>query len=148
MKLYLDDLELKSFSYNKQGNLIDISTVTIPDQIDPGRYDLKVVVIDEKGYSDTKSIEINLQYNDTTPPYLMEDKMKITEKEDGSYDVLFLFADDSSTIATGAILSDGEVFHTFSSNVTIFQVGTLKELTYIVSDSAGNRKEANIDIAE
>lgn len=80
IKIYLGEVELKTFNYNKSGDLIDINTITIPEAIAPGSYELKVIVIDEKGFSDTKSVQVSLVATDTKPPYLLEDKIKITTK--------------------------------------------------------------------
>ena len=91
MKLYLDDIELRSFSYNKSGNLIDIMTVNVPDVIEPGKYTLKVVVTDDKGYSDVSEVEVRLTDKDDEPPYLIEEKMKVVKNSEGGYDVVMLF---------------------------------------------------------
>jgi len=150
IKLFLDDIELKAFTYNKKGNLIDISTVTIPEEISPGLYTLKVVVIDEKWYSDTQSVSIEVKdgSDDTTPPYLMEDKVKVTKKNDDTYEVVMLFGDDASTIGSGRIYQDGEEVHSFKTNVAIFSLASLWEINYIVDDSAWNVQEATLTLQE
>lgn len=146
MKLYLDDIELKSFSYNKQWNLIDISTVMIPAEISAETYTLKVIVIDEKGYSDSQSVEIDVIDTDVTPPYFMDNKVKITETSDGNYEVVLIFWDDASTIASGSIVQWENTVHSFSSNIALFELAELGNISYSVSDSAGNTSEGSVEL--
>lgn len=144
MKLYLDDIELKSFNYNQTGNLIDISTVTIPPEIDAGTYNLKAVIFDDKWYSDSQTISITIADSDTTPPYFMDDKIKITPQEDGSYEVVLIFWDDASTIASGSITQGENQIYTIKNNVALFTVPDLEPLHYSVADSAGNIAEGTV----
>lgn len=146
MKLYLNDIELKSFNYNKAGNLIDISTVTIPDEIDPGTYNLKIIVIDDKWYSDSQAVSITIAENDTIPPYLIEDKIKVSEKEDGNYEVVLLFGDKASTIASGHISQGDQQITNIKNNVAILSIPTLDPLSYVVADSAGNETKGTIKL--
>ncbi len=143
MKLFLDDVELQTLQFNKAEALTEISTITVPNEIAPGTYTLKAIVTDDKGYSDVQSVDIEIRDGgtDTTPPYLMKNKMKISQKDDGTYEVVFLFGDDASTISNGGIVYNGEVIHQFTQNVAIFSLPTLGEVSYAVEDSAGNKTE-------
>ncbi len=146
MKLYLGSVELKSFKYNKEGNLIDISDVTIPPEIPAGKYDLKVIVIDEKWYSDSKTVAVTLVDADTHAPYLMEDKVKVTENNKGGFDIVILFADEEGTIASGMIKKDEKIIHEFKGNVAYFSVGTLGPITYTVTDGAWNAANGTYEL--
>lgn len=143
IKLFLDDIELKALNYNKQWNLIDISTVTIPEEIAPWVYTLKAVAIDEKWYTDTQSVIIEVKDwgDDTTPPYLMEDKVKVTEKSNGNFEVVMLFGDDASTLWSGRVIQWWATVHSFTNNVAIFELADLGEVSYVVDDSAWNIAE-------
>lgn len=139
LKLYLNDIELSELTYNKQGNVTDISTVIIPEEIAPGSYTLKAVVFDDKWYSDTQVVPVTIQdWQDTTAPYLIQDKIKITKKDnEEKRDIILLFWDDASTIASGNV-SIWENSYPFQGNIAMFTVDTLWEATYTVSDSFGN----------
>ena len=141
MKLYLWTIELKSFDYNKQWNVIDISTVRIPDQVPPGSYTLKAVITDEKGYTDSQSVRIQLIDDDTEAPYLLENRIKVTPTTAWSYEIVMLFADDAWTISEGSIIKDGQVIHTIDSNIAYFTVRDLWTVSYSVTDSSWNIAE-------
>lgn len=138
-KLYLGTIELDSITYNKPGNLIDIVDVKIPESIDAWTYTLKVVVLDEKGYSDSETITLNVWVEDTQPPYLLEDKVRVTELEDGGRSVVMLFADDAGTIAQWVIQQGGVDVHKFDGNLANFTVESLDVLSYSLVDGAGNK---------
>jgi hypothetical protein len=55
----------------------------------------------------------------------MEDKVKVTKKNDDTYEVVMLFGDDASTIGSGRIFQDGQEVHSFKTNVAIFSLPTL-----------------------
>jgi len=55
----------------------------------------------------------------------MEDKVKITKKNDDTYEVVMLFGDNASTIGSGRIYQDGEEVHSFKTNVAIFSLASL-----------------------
>jgi hypothetical protein len=103
VKVYLDDKELKVINYKKSSGITDINTISIPEATPVGNYNLKVVVLDSSGASDSKTIEVNLVANDSTAPYIMENKIKITKQTDGNYEIVLLFADESSTVREGSI---------------------------------------------
>ncbi len=147
IKIYLGEVELKTFNYNKSGDLIDINTITIPEAIAPGSYELKVIVIDEKGFSDTKSVQVTLVATDTKPPYLLEDKIKITAKANNAgYDVVLLFNDDASLVTTWTIEKDGKVVQTFNGNIAIFSLPTLGKVSYSVIDKSGNKAGGTVTL--
>lgn len=146
MKLYLWTVELKSFSYNREGNLIDISTVKIPDEIDPGTYDLKAVVFDEKWFSDSRTIKITLINDDTSPPSIMDDKVKVTKTPNGTFEIVMLFSDDASLISTGIIEQGGQKIHEFEWNVAVFESSTLDDVSYSITDAAGNEGKGTISL--
>lgn len=76
----------------------DITSVTIPESIALGTHTLKLVVIDDKGVSDSKSVQIELIDSDIMPPYLVDNKVQIEEQKDGTYRIAVLFGDESSTV--------------------------------------------------
>jgi len=135
----LNDIELKSFTYNKQGGVIDITNVTLPSVTQPGNYQLRVIVTDEKGYSDSKTVAITLVTQDSTPPFLMTEKVKVIKREKGGYDVVLLFSDDASSIKKGTIERDGKDIYTFDGNLAVFTVETLGPIAYSVIDSSNNK---------
>lgn len=63
--------------------MIDITNVTLPAVTKEGSYELKILVTDEKGYTDSKTVPITLIGADTTPPFLMKDKVKVLKKDSG-----------------------------------------------------------------
>lgn len=148
VKIFLNDIELKSFTYNKQGGVIDITNVTLPSVTQPGNYQLRVVVTDEKGYSDSKTVAITLVTQDTTPPFLMAEKVKVIKREKWGYDVVLLFSDDASSIKKWTIERDGKDIYTFDGNLAVFTVETLGEIAYSVIDSSNNKWGGTILLKE
>lgn len=141
LQLFLGTIELKSFNYNKTGNLIDITTVRIPDEIPVWTYPLKAIVTDEKWYTDSKTVQIKLVDEDINPPYLLQDKVKITENDNWWFDVVLLFWDDESKIAWWTITLWEELIYTIESEIAVFSVNSTEWLIYTVQDTNGN--EAN-----
>lgn len=141
IKIYLDEKELKTLTYKKQWWLTDVSEITIPDEVAAGRHDLKVVALDEKWFSDMQIVNITLADEDTTPPYLMKDKIQVAKKEwEEGYNIALLFADEGSTIAQGSIEQNGEVVYDFKWNVAYFDLSDLSyPITYTAIDAAGNK---------
>ncbi len=138
MKLYLGSIELKSFKYNKEWNLIDISNISIPPEVPAGNYSLKAIVIDEKWYSDSKTVNVQLIDADINAPYLMQDKVQVTKKADNKYDVVILFADNEWIIASGTIKQGDTTLYEFKGNVAYFTVSSLGTISYTVTDNSGN----------
>lgn len=138
VKLYLWTIELDSISYNKSWNLIDIVTVKIPETIDSWIYQLRVVVLDEKGYTDTEVVSLKIWVEDTQAPYLLEDKVRVTDRDEGWYDVVMLFADDASTITIWTITQWDEILHEFDWNLANFVTQEIWTVQYSVTDWFGN----------
>lgn len=145
-KLYLGAIELDTIEYNRSWNLIDIVTVKIPETIDPWTYQLRVVIIDEKWYTDTQTVSIDIGVEDTQPPYLLENKVKVTALEEWGSDVVMLFADDAWTIAEGKILQNDEVVHVFEWNLANFVLQNTWVITYTLTDTAWNSSEWSIEL--
>ena len=139
LKIFLNDVELRSSTYNRQWWVMDITNVSIPDVTPPGEYTLKLIVTDEKWFTDTQTVDIQLVAEDTTPPFLMEDRKRINKRDDGSFEVVLLFNDYASTIREVTVHKDGEEIFSTSSNLAVFNVPTAGEISYTVIDSSNNR---------
>jgi len=148
MKLFLWSIELDSFAYNRSWNLIDINTLKIPAEIPAGTYPLKAVIVDEKWYSDSKTLTIELIDNDVTPPYLLTDKIQVEKTASWNFDVVLLFADDEGTIAGWSISQNDEEVYAIEKNVANFEVATLGTFDYTVKDNSGNEKTSTITLSE
>jgi hypothetical protein len=111
---------------------------------------LKVIVIDEKGYSDNQTVEITVQdgSTDTTAPNLMKDKVKVSKKANDRYEIVMLFSDDASTIASGKIMQGETIVYEFTTNVAIFELAELGKVSYTISDSAGNSATESVTLKE
>jgi hypothetical protein len=145
-KLYLGAIELDTIEYNRSWNLIDIVTVKIPETIDAWTYQLRVVMIDEKWYTDSETVSLTIGIEDTQPPYLLEDKVKATPLEDWGSNVVMLFADDAWIIAQGTITQDGELVHEFVWNLANFVLSNTWVVTYSLVDTAWNSSEWTIEL--
>ena len=55
----------------------------------------------------------------------MKNKIKVSEKANENYDIVLLFGDDASTIASGAIKQGANIVHEFTSNVAVFELAEL-----------------------
>jgi penicillin-binding protein 1A len=139
LKIYLDDVELRSSNYNRQWWVMDITNVTIPAVTPPWTYTLKLVVTDEKWYTDQQTVVVQLIDNDTTPPFLMENRKRINKRADGTFEVVLLFNDLSSTIKEVSIQKDWEEIFNTKSNLAVFAVQQPGEISYTVIDAANNR---------
>ncbi|USN55912.1 MAG: hypothetical protein H6765_05110 [Candidatus Peribacteria bacterium] len=84
-------------------------------------------------------MHVTLVAQDTKPPYLLEDRTKITENDNGSYDVVLLFQDDASVIKSGRIEKNGELILEFDGNLAMFTTDELGEFSYSVVDDADNK---------
>lgn len=148
MKLYLWDVELSTISYNKEWPIVDIRDITLPAEIQPGEYILKAEIFDEKWYSDSRSVKLVVWdiNSDKTPPYLIEDKIKVTPKSDGSYDIVLLFGDDASSVKDGRLTIWWELVHTFDGNIANFSTVSVGTLEYEVFDTSNNKVEWSIVI--
>jgi penicillin-binding protein 1A len=149
VKVLLDNQEIKTQSYNKRGDLNDIITVSVPNTISAGNHELKIIVIDDQWYSNTKTVQVALIDSDTTPPYLMDTKVQIEQKTDWSYAIALLFADESSTLQEGTIEQNGTVIHSFTNNIAQFSVTDLNSpLSRVALDSATNKWTGTIDLTK
>jgi len=146
MKLTLGETELGTITYDQTSPVIDIRDITIPDAIAPWAYVLKAIIYDEKWYSDSRSVRVVVwdANSDTTPPYLIQDKIKVTTNQDGSYDIVLLFGDDASSIDSGTLSLWWEQIHSFEGNIANFSSQWLWTLSYKVSDTSGNNVEWDI----
>lgn len=144
--LYLGAIELDTIEYNRTWNLIDIVTVKIPESIDPWTYQLRVVILDDKWYTDTETVSLTIGVEDTQPPYLLEDKVKVTELDGWGLDIVMLFADDAWTIQAWTITQDGEVLHEFEWNLANFSAVNTWVIRYTLTDTSWNTAEWTIEI--
>ena len=140
MKLFLWDIELVTKTYDKPQQIVDIADITIPDAIPDGEYVLKAIIRDEKWYSDSRSVKITLWWkeSDTVPPYLIQDKVKVSQNEDGSTSVILLFADEASWIGDGYITSEWTQIYSFKWNLATFTTDKTGDINYQVYDTSGN----------
>ncbi len=149
IKVFLWTQELQVLAYRKWWSVNDITTITIPDTIPLWSHELKLVVIDDKWVSDTKSVSVTLIDSDTTPPYLMENKVQIEQKTDGSYTIGLLFGDESSTVLWWTIQQNGVTIKTFESgSIVSFTVSTLGSISWTASDTANNKWSWTIDLTK
>jgi penicillin-binding protein 1A len=139
LKIYLNDVELRSSNYNRQGWVMDITNITIPAVTPAWTYSLRLVVTDEKWFKDEQIVPIQLIDNDTTPPFLMEERKRINKRDNGTYEVVLLFNDTSSTIKEVSIQRNGDEIFNTKSNLAVFTVPQAGEISYTVIDSANNR---------
>jgi hypothetical protein len=147
VKVFLGTQELNLLNYRKTGWLNDISTISVPESIAPWTHELKLIVIDDQWYSDTKSIQVTLIDADTTPPYLMDTKVQIEQQADGTYKIALLFADESSTLREWTIEQNGTTIHSFKDNIAQFTVNSLdNQLSRVALDSANNKWTWVIDL--
>jgi membrane carboxypeptidase/penicillin-binding protein PbpC len=147
VKVFLGTQELNLLNYRKTWWLNDISTISVPESIAPWTHELKLIVIDDKWYSDTKSIQVTLIDADTTPPYLMDTKVQIEQQADGTYKIALLFADESSTLREWTIEQNGTTIHSFKDNIAQFVVNNLdNQLSRVALDSANNKWTWVIDL--
>lgn len=146
MKLYLWDIELETINYNKWSPVIDVRDVTLPTEIEDGTYVLKAVIRDEKGYSDSRSVRVKVwsKESDTTPPYLIDDKISVTANDDGSYGIVLLFGDEWSSIWDGTLSMWWKQIFTFKGNIANFTIWSVWSLAYKVYDTSGNLVEWTI----
>lgn len=148
VKVYLDDKELKVINYKKSSWITDINTISIPEETPVGNYNLKIVVLDSSGASDSKTIEVNLVANDSTAPYIMENKIKVTKQADGNYEIVLLFADESSTVREGSIEQAWKLLATIKNNMAIFSVVSLEqEITWKATDEANNTAQWTVTLS-
>lgn len=150
MKLYLNDIELSSKTYDKPKQVNDITDISIPESIADGEYVLKAIIRDDKWYSDSRSVKITLWWVDLdrTAPYLLENKVKVTQNDDGSQSVILLFGDDASWIWDGYITHNGAQIHSFQGNLANFSTNIVGELAYQVYDTSGNEVTWTIQIVQ
>jgi len=149
VKVFLGENELNLLTYKKSWWLNDISTITVPDSILAWTYELKLIVIDNQGYSDSKTLKVILINKDTTPPYLMDTKVQIEQQADGTYKIALLFADESSTISEWTIEQNGTLTHSFTSNIAQFSVSDLtSQLSWVAIDSSWNKWLGKIDLTK
>jgi penicillin-binding protein 1A len=149
VKVFLWSQELQVLAYRKWWSVNDITTITVPDTIPLWTHELKLVVIDEKWVSKTQSVSVVLIDADTSPPYIMENKVQIDQQSDGSYRIGLLFGDESSTIVWWIIQQNGVTIKTFENNsVVTFTVSTLWSISWTASDSANNKWSWTIDLTK
>ncbi len=148
MKLFLDDIELTTIKYDTPNQVNDIVNVTIPDVVEDGSYVLKAVIFDEKWYSDSRSVKITLAWaeQDKTPPYLLDDKVKIVKNEDGTHSLVLLFGDDASSIWDGTISVWWAPIFSFKWNVASFTTDKVGQIDYQVYDTSWNKVNGNVII--
>lgn len=141
IKILLWETELKTITYKKDTSVSDIVNVAIPESIPDGPYTLKIIGIDHEWYVTTKTIAVTVKrQEDTTPPYLMEEKVQIQATNDpNSYKVIMLFADDDGIITQWSIEQSGEIIKSFTENATFIETDDLENpLTRVVMDNANN----------
>lgn len=149
VKVFLGEQELKLISYKKSGTLNDITTITIPENIPAGSYELKLIVIDEKWYSDSKALQIVLTDSDSEPPYLMDTKVQIEQTAPNSYTIALLFADESSLVKEGSITQNNSVIKEFNGNIVQFTVNDLTTpVSWSASDSSWNKWSGTITLTK
>ena len=148
MKLYLNDIELTTKTYDKPNQIVDIADITIPEAIEDGEYILKAIIRDEKWYSDSRSVKISIWSKDLdrTPPNLLEDKVKVTKNADWTTSIVLLFGDDASGIGDGYITHNGTQIHAFKGNLANFTTSVVGDIVYQVYDTSGNEVTWTITI--
>ncbi len=148
MKLYLNDIELTSKTYDKPNQIIDIADITIPEAIEDWEYVLKAIIRDEKWYSDSRSVRITLWWKETdkVSPYLIQDKVKVSQNEDGTTTVILLFGDDASWIWDGYITHQWTQIHAFKWNLATFSTDKVGAIAYQVYDTSWNEVTGSIEI--
>lgn len=137
LRVFLWNIELRSIDYNRAWTITDIVSIKIPDEIPTWTYPLRIVVSDDKWFTETKEIQIRLINNDENPPLFLADRLRISEKDNG-YEITLLFRDNESRVTSWSITRWEELLHTVNNEISVFTVESLEEIEYTVSDIAWN----------
>lgn len=81
VKVLLNDYELGQKIYSNT-DVSDIMNVEAFKDAQEGTNYLSIIAIDDQGYSNKTTVEVNLVASDTKPPYLVEDKISVQKQSD------------------------------------------------------------------
>lgn len=147
VNVLVDQSLVGSFNYPSWRKVIsDIKPIDIKD-IKDGKHTLQLIAIDNKWFSNSQTIQINISSLDKQAPFLVEDKAIVKINDDSTYTVMFLFDDELSAIQWWKFTnSSWEVISEFKNNFASFQVAWLSVVSLEVKDSYWNILSQNIDL--
>ncbi|MFZ2151317.1 MAG: transglycosylase domain-containing protein [Candidatus Absconditicoccaceae bacterium] len=147
VNILVDQIQVGSFEYpSGRKNISDIKSIDIKN-IKDGKHILQLIAIDDEGFSNSATIEINITSSDKQAPFMVEDKTVVKVNEDGTYAVMILFDDALSAVSGGKFFgSSGEVINEFKNNFASFQVSSLSTISFEVKDAYGNILNQSLDL--
>jgi penicillin-binding protein 1A len=146
VRILVNDINLAEFAYAGKTNLSDIKKITLPQW--STTYSLSVVAIDNEWGFAKKTVQVSLSAKDEWLPYLLNDKISVTKKWDGTYDVVMLFVDDESAVKWWRIsMMNGIELKKFEGNIVSLNIQVPQDLAYEITDTAGNVKKGKVDVS-
>ena len=100
----IDDVQVRSKTYTTNTRENIASTILDLSQFSVGTHTITVQATNTKGGMNRASINVVLQTTDKTPPYLMREQSKVTQKGD-KREATLIFNDELSAITSGAIMA-------------------------------------------
>lgn len=145
LKILLNDVEIAEKRLNNE-QATDIMNVSAFDWVQEWTNYLSVIAIDEKGFSNKQTFDINITNTDKEAPYLLKDKISVSKNNDGTYKIILFFADDLSNIKNGSISFQWKKINSFSKNITSFEIEELWKIDIQVEDALNNKLDTSVDL--
>lgn len=144
--MYCDGTKVYDHTYNNLASK-DVVTLNLDlSNFSTGAHELTFEVMTINGGVNTSKIKVNLQKEDTTPPYWNREKSKISY-EKGNYNAWMMFSDELSSVMGGRIEVDGQKLTGFYGNIINFNTSN-PQIRVVIQDSFGNILDQNIDLSE
>lgn len=125
-----------------KNNIVDSTTITIPNTIAAWDIVIKVVAADIIWFSNTASQTMKLINQDTKPPRV--ESQRVITQADGSYEVRLFLVDDESYVTSGTIKKNGTTVYSITNSIVSFKTSTLGDFVIQAVDFYGNTSEQTI----
>lgn len=143
--LYIDDVKIWSYTYQKT-NISDIKPINLPDSAGIWPHIIKLVATNANGTVDVQTLQVNLIWSDIKEPYLLKNKISVKKKDNGQYEVVFIFSDLESNVDKWTITFVWGKAN-FQGNIVTFTTPSLDGVSYEVSDTSNNILKWSINLA-
>ncbi|MDD3262396.1 MAG: penicillin-binding protein [Candidatus Absconditabacteria bacterium] len=144
--VFSDGEQIANFPYNGKDNMVNEQSAVF-SKLSAGNHNIEVMAVDSKGYSNKVVFDINIVTEDKEPPIVLESKTRVSQLDNGRYQVSIILQDNLSYIEYGKIFTTEKTILEFKGQAAVFTLTDLVPVNVLAKDSYGNTLETTINLS-
>lgn len=145
--VFANGKQISHFPYNWKEKVVN-ELNSISSALSEWQYDIEILAVDIKWYSNRVSFKINIVTKDAVSPTILESKTKVQLLDNGKYQISIIVEDDLSFVEYWKILVWEKIISEFKWNVVTFTLDKLVPVSVFAKDAYANIIEKTIELEQ